>query len=244
MNESDTRLKLIDPALASSSWTLEQIHTEYNYTAGEIVVRGAMVSRKKSKKVDYLLSYVPDVPIAVVEAKDTDHSVGAGMARIRDERRRLVAAGKAKAPKGGESVICRGEDGSWYERRGKGEPRCIDKEVPFDIPEGWEWARLGAICVLARGNGIKRCETTKDGLPWHLLWQPSPLYVGRAGTYREIGGVITMKVILISCPTSASPWYDAGCRRGLKCTSHFAAVEKQDKRGARRDGLAGKPATC
>ena len=79
MNESDTRLKLIDPALASSSWTLEQIHTEYNYTAGEIVVRGAMVSRKKSKKVDYLLSYVPDVPIAVVEAKDTDHSVGAGM---------------------------------------------------------------------------------------------------------------------------------------------------------------------
>ena len=79
MNESDTRLKLIDPALASSSWTLEQIHTEYNYTAGEIVVRGAMVSRKKPKKVDYLLSYVPDVPIAIVEAKDTDHSVGAGM---------------------------------------------------------------------------------------------------------------------------------------------------------------------
>ena len=95
----------------------------------------------------------------------TEEPAGELMARIRDERRRLVAAGKAKAPKGGESVICRGEDGSWYERRGKGEPRCIDKEVPFDIPEGWEWARLGAICVLARGNGIKRCETTKDGLP-------------------------------------------------------------------------------
>ncbi|MFZ2756013.1 MAG: DEAD/DEAH box helicase family protein, partial [Atopobiaceae bacterium] len=79
MNESDTRLKLIDPALASSSWTLEQIHTEYYYTAGEIVVRGAMVSRKKPKKVDYLLSYVPDVPIAIIEAKDTNHSVGAGM---------------------------------------------------------------------------------------------------------------------------------------------------------------------
>ncbi|MFZ2755344.1 MAG: restriction endonuclease subunit S [Atopobiaceae bacterium] len=68
------------------------------------------------------------------------------IARIRDERRRLVAAGKAKAPKGGESVICRGEGDSWYERRGKGEPRCIDSEIPFDIPEGWEWARLGSLC--------------------------------------------------------------------------------------------------
>ena len=74
------------------------------------------------------------------------------MARIRDERRRLVAAGKAKAPKGGESVICRGEDGSWYERRGKGEPRCIDKEIPFDIPESWEWARLGSITSIATGK--------------------------------------------------------------------------------------------
>ena len=76
----------------------------------------------------------------------TEEPAGELMARIRDERRRLVAAGRAKAPKGGESVIYRGEDGSWYERRGKGEPRCIDGEVPFDIPESWEWARLGNLC--------------------------------------------------------------------------------------------------
>jgi type I restriction enzyme R subunit len=78
VNESDTRYKLIDPAI-SRTWTDVQVHTEYYYTAGEIVVRGKMVSRKKPKKVDYLLTYAPDVPIALVEAKDTDHSVGAGM---------------------------------------------------------------------------------------------------------------------------------------------------------------------
>ncbi|WP_165056360.1 MULTISPECIES: EcoAI/FtnUII family type I restriction enzme subunit R [unclassified Adlercreutzia] len=78
MNESDTRLKLIDPAL-KKAWKLDQIRTEYYFTDGEIVVRSRMTSRKKPKKADYLLLYAPDVPIAIVEAKDTEHSIGAGL---------------------------------------------------------------------------------------------------------------------------------------------------------------------
>lgn len=78
MNESDTRLKLIDPAL-KRSWKLEQIRTEYFFTDGEIIVRGKMTARGKPKKADYLLSLTQDLPLAVVEAKDTDHSVGAGL---------------------------------------------------------------------------------------------------------------------------------------------------------------------
>lgn len=78
MNESDTRLKLIDPAL-KKTWELDQIRTEYYFTDGEIVVRGRMTMRKKPKKADYLLLYAPDMPIAIVEAKDTSHSVGAGL---------------------------------------------------------------------------------------------------------------------------------------------------------------------
>ncbi|MCI1664763.1 MAG: restriction endonuclease subunit S [Atopobiaceae bacterium] len=85
--------------------------------------------------------------------------------RIREERKALVKEGKAKAPKGGESVIYRGADGSYYERRGKAEPTCIDDEIPFEIPEGWEWARLATLGVLERGSGIKRSQVTKDGLP-------------------------------------------------------------------------------
>ena len=78
MNESDTRLKLIDPAL-KAKWDLKQIRTEYYFTDGEIVVRGKMTNRKKPKKADYLLSYISGLPLAIVEAKDTDHSVGAGL---------------------------------------------------------------------------------------------------------------------------------------------------------------------
>jgi len=78
MNESDTRLKLIDPAI-KRTWDLKQIRTEYYFTDGEIIVRGKMVSRKKPKKADYLLSYFTGLPLAIVEAKDTDHSVGDGL---------------------------------------------------------------------------------------------------------------------------------------------------------------------
>lgn len=79
MNESDTRLKLIDPALKKSWDPEKQIFTEYYFTDGEIVVRGHFTSRKKPKKADYLLMHSADLPIAIVEAKDTEHSVGAGL---------------------------------------------------------------------------------------------------------------------------------------------------------------------
>ena len=70
--------------------------------------------------------------------------------RIREERARLIKDKKLKAPKGGESVIYLGSDGRRYEKRvdAKGresEPICIDDEVPFDIPKGWEWARLESV---------------------------------------------------------------------------------------------------
>lgn len=79
MNESDTRLKLIDPALKRSWDFKRQIFTEYYFTDGEIVVRGHMTVRKKPKKADYLLMYAPEIPLAIVEAKDTQHTLGAGL---------------------------------------------------------------------------------------------------------------------------------------------------------------------
>lgn len=84
MNESDVRLKLIDPAL-KKNWDVEkQIFTEYYFTDGEIVVRKNLHARKKPKKADYLLMYKRDIPIAIVEAKDSDHTVDAGLQQAMD----------------------------------------------------------------------------------------------------------------------------------------------------------------
>ena len=72
----------------------------------------------------------------------SDEPASVLLERIRAERAKLVEERKIKAPKGGESVIYLGSDGRRYEKCGKGEPVCIDDEIPFDIPKGWEWARL------------------------------------------------------------------------------------------------------
>ena len=76
--------------------------------------------------------------------------------RIREQRRKMIAEKKMKPPKGGESVIYAGSDGRRYEKRtdAKGresEPVCIEDEIPFDIPKGWEWARFTSIVPVQYG---------------------------------------------------------------------------------------------
>lgn len=66
------------------------------------------------------------------------------LARIREEKEQLIREKKIKREKN-PSQIFRGDDGHFYERVGKNEPVCIDEELPFEIPETWEWARWGAI---------------------------------------------------------------------------------------------------
>ena len=106
----------------------------------------------------------------LVPQDPADEPAGALLGRIREQRRRLIAKKKMKAPKGGESVIYIGSDGRRYEKRvdAKGresEPVCIEDEIPFEIPESWEWARLESIGSLLRGSGIKRSEIVPYGKP-------------------------------------------------------------------------------
>mgnify|MGYP002345980126 CR=1 FL=1 len=81
--EADIRTKFITPALAganSGKWDLmTQIHEEAYFTKGRVMVRGKTVRRGEAKKADYLLFYKPNIPIAVIEAKDNNHAVGDGM---------------------------------------------------------------------------------------------------------------------------------------------------------------------
>ena len=94
-----------------------------------------------------------------------DEPAGALLERIRGQRRQLVAEGKMRAPKGGESIIFAGSDGRRYETRvdargRESEPVCIDDEIPFGIPEGWEWARLSSVLQLSSGLGYKKDSLT------------------------------------------------------------------------------------
>ena len=70
--------------------------------------------------------------------------------KIRQEKERLIKEKKIKRDKNA-SIIYRGEDNSYYEKMlATGEVKCIDKEIPFEIPDGWEWCRLGEISTYAQ----------------------------------------------------------------------------------------------
>ena len=79
-SERDICTKRITPAVVEAGWDIEtQIREEVSFTAGRIIVRGKLVTRGKAKRADYILYYKPNIPIAVIEAKDNNHSVGDGM---------------------------------------------------------------------------------------------------------------------------------------------------------------------
>lgn len=80
LSETDIRSKFITPAIVDAGWNLmSQIREEYAITKGRIVAKGKVCKREKPLQADYVLFYKPNKPIAIVEAKDNNHSIGDGM---------------------------------------------------------------------------------------------------------------------------------------------------------------------
>jgi type I restriction enzyme R subunit len=80
LSEADICSKFITPAILEAGWNSDtQIREQVYFTKGRIIVRGKLVSRGKAKFADYILYAKPSIPLAVIEAKDNNHSVGSGM---------------------------------------------------------------------------------------------------------------------------------------------------------------------
>ncbi len=80
LTERDICTKFILPAVKRAGWDeMVQVREEVYFTKGRIIVRGKMTYRGKAKKADFVLYYKPNIPIALIEAKDNTHSVGHGI---------------------------------------------------------------------------------------------------------------------------------------------------------------------
>ena len=80
LSESDIKAKYITPAILKSGWDEQtQLGREIYFTDGRIYVKGKLTARGKRKFADYILFYKPNVPIAIIEAKDNNHSVKSGI---------------------------------------------------------------------------------------------------------------------------------------------------------------------
>jgi type I restriction enzyme R subunit len=80
LSERDICSKFITPAIKAAGWDEgTQIREEVSFTKGRIIVRGKLVTRGKASRADYVLYFKPNIPIAVIEAKDNNHTVSSGL---------------------------------------------------------------------------------------------------------------------------------------------------------------------
>lgn len=85
LSERDICTKFITPAIEKVGWDKQtQLLEEVSFTDGKIYVRGKLTARGKQKRADYILYYKPNIPIAIIEAKDNNHSVRAGIQQALD----------------------------------------------------------------------------------------------------------------------------------------------------------------
>lgn len=80
LSERDICTKYITPAIVAAGWdVMTQVREEVTFTNGRVIVKGQTVRRGKQKRADYVLYFKPNIPIALIEAKDNNHAVGSGM---------------------------------------------------------------------------------------------------------------------------------------------------------------------
>ena len=101
----------------------------------------------------------------LVPQDPNDEPASVLLERIRAEKEQLIKEGKIKKEKN-PSVIFRGADNLPYEKIGKNEPVCIADEVPFDIPESWEWVTLKQIAVTALGKTLDKSKNIGEYRPY------------------------------------------------------------------------------
>ena len=101
----------------------------------------------------------------LVPQDPNDEPASVLLERIRKEKEQLIKEGKIKKDKN-PSYIFRGADNLPYEKVGNNEPVCIADEVPFDIPDSWEWIRLGSVLSVISDGTHKTPHYVSDGVPF------------------------------------------------------------------------------
>ena len=144
------------------------------FQANHILKTVSTIENEKEDIVNYIASVKSKILDLAIRGKlvpqdPNDEPASVLLERIRAEKEELIKQGKIKRDKK-ESIIFRGDDNSYYEKFADGKSRCIDNEIPFDLPNGWHYERLGNICTVARGGSPRPIEdylTNDDnGLNW------------------------------------------------------------------------------
>ena len=105
----------------------------------------------------------------LVPQDPNDEPASVLLERIRAEKQQMVKDGKLKAKDiKGDTIIFKGEDNLHYEKFADGTVKCIEDEIPFEVPDGWEWCRLSQIIILYSGQDLEpsRYNNNSIGIPY------------------------------------------------------------------------------
>ena len=102
----------------------------------------------------------------LVPQDPNDEPASVLLERIRKEKEQLIKEGKIKKEKN-PSYIFRGADNTPYEKIGNAEPVSITDEIPFDIPDSWEWTRLNNICNVVSARRVHQSDWKTEGVPFY-----------------------------------------------------------------------------
>ena len=122
LSERDICTKYILPAIQSAGWDpMNQLREEVSFTDGRIMVQGKTVKRGKTKRADFVLYHKPNLPLAIIEAKDNKHSVSDGMQQALNYSEILQIP---------FSFSSNGDAFSFHDRTGQSDPR--ERELTLD----------------------------------------------------------------------------------------------------------------
>ena len=107
----------------------------------------------------------------LVPQDPNDEPASVLLERIRQQKQQMVKDGKLKAKDiKNDTIIFVGEDNLHYEKFADGSVKCIEDEIPFDLPDGWAWERIGNVSTIARGGSPRPIEDfltdDADGINW------------------------------------------------------------------------------
>ena len=124
----------------------------------------------------------------LVPQDPNDEPASVLLERIRAEKEQLIKEGKIKKEKK-PSYIFRGADNLPYEKVGKNEPVCIADEVPFDIPDSWEWVTLKMIAITELGKTLDKAKNQGDYKPYlcsiNVYWNGIDLTTVKEARFEE-----------------------------------------------------------
>jgi len=230
LSERDICTKYITPAIQTAGWDIQtQVREEVYFTDGRIYVRGNLTTRGKGKRADYILYYKPNIPIAIIEAKDNKHTVKAGI------QQGLDYANILDIP----SVFSSNGDG-FYEHDKTNSNGTIEKEISLDeFPSPQElWKRY------KKYKGIENEEQEKISSQDYFFdgTGRNPRYYQQIAINRTVEAIAKGKQrILLTMATGTGKTYTAfqiihrlwksGAKKRILFLADRNALISQTKRG-------------